>query len=215
MMKILKFEFNPIGVNTYVVYDETLECVIIDAGCCNDYENNILQKAITERNLKPVKLICTHGHFDHVMGNSFICKTFNIKTFMHKNDLENVINAASHSLYFNVDMIQPPTPCDFVSDGDKITFGNSSLTVIFTPGHTRGGICLYSQSDKLLFSGDTLFKTSIGRTDLPGGDYEILVASLRKLMQLPNDTKVYCGHGEETTIENEKATNPFVTEIIQ
>ena len=214
MIKVLKFEFNPIDVNTYIVYDETLQCLIIDAGCSNDYENEILRKAIAEHNLKPVKLICTHGHFDHVMGNSFACKTYNINTFVHKNDLENVVNATSHSLYFNVDIVQPPTPCDFVADGDEITFGNSSLKVIFTPGHTRGGICLYSEPDKLLFSGDTLFKDSIGRTDLPGGDYNVLIDSLQKLMYLPDDTRVYCGHGEETTIGYEKNANPFVIEII-
>jgi len=214
MIKILKFEFNPIEVNTYVVYDETLQCVIIDAGCSNDYENEILQKAIAEHNLKPVKLICTHGHFDHIMGNSFVCKTYGINTFMHKNDLENVINATSHGSYFGVNIIQPPTPYNFVSDGDEVTFGNSSLKVLFTHGHTQGGICLYNESNQLLFSGDTLFKECVGRTDLPGGDYDVLVGSLQKLMLLPDDTKVYCGHGEETTIGYEKKANPFVIKMI-
>jgi glyoxylase-like metal-dependent hydrolase (beta-lactamase superfamily II) len=213
-MKILKFEFNPIEVNTYAVYDETLQCVIIDAGCSNGYENDILQQAIAKHNLKPVKLICTHGHLDHIMGNNFVCNTYNINTFIHKNDLENVVNATAHSLYFNVDIIQPPTPSNFLDDGDEITFGNSSLKVFFTPGHTRGGICLYSEANKLLFSGDTLFKNSIGRTDLPGGNYDVLINSLQKLMKLPNDTKVYCGHGETTTIGSEKETNPFITEMI-
>lgn len=214
MIRILKFEFNPIEVNTYVVFDETLQCVIIDAGCSNGYENEILQNAIAEHNLVPQKLICTHGHFDHIMGNDFVCKTYNINTFMHENDLENVINATSYSAYFSVDIVQPPVPCDFLSDGDEIRFGNSALKVIFTAGHTRGGICLYSETEKILFSGDTLFKGSIGRTDLPGGDYDVLVESLQKLMRLPDDTKVYCGHGEETTIGYEKETNPFVVEIM-
>lgn len=213
-MKVLRFEFNPIEVNTYVVYDETLQCIIIDAGCSTNNENEILKNAIAKHNLKPVKLICTHGHFDHVMGNDFVCKTYKIKTFMHNGDLDNVVNAASHSAFFNVNMIQPPTPCDFVNDGDEITFGNSSFKVICTPGHTSGGICLYSQANNLLFSGDTLFKESIGRTDLPGGDYDILVNSLKKLMLLPENTKVYCGHGSETTIGYEKTENPFITEIM-
>ena len=214
MMEILKFEFNPIAVNTYVVYDDTLQCVIIDAGCSNDCENKILQQTVTNYNLKPVKLICTHGHFDHVMGNNFVCNTYDINTLIHENELENITNATSYGLYFRVKVVQPPTSCCFLTDGDEITFGNSFLRVLFTPGHTQGGICLYNEPNKLLFSGDTLFKESIGRTDLPGGNYNVLAESLQKLMRLPDDTKVYCGHGEETTIGYEKIHNTFIVKIM-
>jgi glyoxylase-like metal-dependent hydrolase (beta-lactamase superfamily II) len=215
MIKILKFQFNPIEVNTYVVYDEIGECIIIDAGCSNAVENETLQNAIDKKNLKPTKLICTHGHFDHIMGNRFVCSAYKIETYINKNDLSNVEAAASHGFYFGVEIVPPPIPQNFLDDGDEIKFGNSSLTVIFTPGHTRGGICLYSAADKLLFSGDTLFADSIGRTDLPGGNYDVLMNSLQKLMQLPDDTNVFCGHGQETTIGYEKSTNPFITDRLQ
>ncbi|MDR3286669.1 MAG: MBL fold metallo-hydrolase [Prevotellaceae bacterium] len=214
MIKILEFQFNPIEVNTYIVYDETAECVIIDAGCCNESENKTLQKAITVNNLKPIKLISTHGHFDHIMGNSFVCETYKISTYINKNDLGDVERASSYGSYFDVNVVQPPAPQNFVNDGDEIKFGNSTLKIIFTPGHTRGGICLYSEPDKLLFSGDTLFAGSIGRTDLPGGDYDVLMNSIKKLMLLPDDTNVFCGHGPKTTIGCEKSTNPFITEMM-
>ncbi|MDR1198050.1 MAG: MBL fold metallo-hydrolase [Prevotellaceae bacterium] len=215
MIKLLELLFNPIEENTYIVYDETNECIIIDAGCSNADENKILQKAITDKNLKPAKLICTHGHFDHIMGNSFVCETYGIKTYIHKSEISNFERASSYGSYFGVSVVPPPIPDYFVSDGDEIKFGNSLLKVIFTPGHTCGGICLYSAADELLFSGDTLFAGSIGRTDLPGGDYDALMNSIKKLMQLPDSTNVFCGHGPKTSIGYEKLTNPFVTEMRQ
>ncbi|MDR1347033.1 MAG: MBL fold metallo-hydrolase [Prevotellaceae bacterium] len=215
MIKLFELLFNPIEENTYIVYDETHECIIIDAGCSNADENKILQKTITDKNLKPTKLICTHGHFDHIMGNNFVCETYGIKTYIHKNEISNFERAASYGSYFGVNIVPPPIPDNFVSDGDEIKFGNSLLKVIFTPGHTRGGICLYSAADELLFSGDTLFAGSIGRTDLPGGDYDELMSSIKKLMQLPDSTNVFCGHGSKTSIGYEKMTNPFVTETLQ
>lgn len=213
MIKLLKLEFNPIEENTYLVYDETGECIIIDAGCSNERENKILKKAIADNNLKPAKLICTHGHFDHIMGNHFVCETYKIETFIHKKELSNFERTASQSYFFGIDIVSPPIPDNFLDDGDEIKFGVSSLKVIFTPGHTCGGICLYSAADKLLFSGDTLFAGSIGRTDLSGGDYDMLINSLKKLMLLPEDTNVFCGHGPKTTIGYEKLTNPFITEM--
>ena len=212
MIKLLQFQLNPIQVNTYIVYDETNECVIIDAGCSNVNENEILRKAIAERNLIPTKLLCTHGHFDHIMGNAFVCETYKIETCAHKNDLSNFEQAANHGVFFGVDVVQPPTPKCFLNDGDEIKFGNSSLKVIFTPGHTLGGICIYSEANELLFSGDTLFAGSIGRTDLPGGNYDVLMNSIEKLMLLPESTNVFCGHGPKTTIGYEKTTNPFILE---
>ena len=212
MIKLLQFQFNPIQVNTYIVYDETNECVIIDAGCSNANENEVLRKTIAERNLTPTKLLCTHGHFDHIIGNAFVCETYKIETCAHKNDLDNFEQATSHGVFFGVDVMQPPTPQCFLNDGDEIKFGNSSLKVIFTPGHTLGGICLYSEVNELLFSGDTLFAGSIGRTDLPGGNYDVLMNSIEKLMSLPENTNVFCGHGPKTTIGYEKTTNPFILE---
>jgi glyoxylase-like metal-dependent hydrolase (beta-lactamase superfamily II) len=212
MIKLLQRQFNPIEVNTYIAYDETGECVIIDAGCSNANENEILRKAIAEKNLNPTKLLCTHGHFDHIMGSAFVCDTYKIETYIHKNDLTEVERATDYGSYFGVDVMQPPIPRNFLNDGDEIKFGNSSLKVIFTPGHTHGGVCFYSEADELLISGDTLFAGSIGRTDLPGGDYDILMNSIEKLMCLPENTNVFCGHGPKTTIGYEKTTNPFITD---
>ncbi|MDR2126714.1 MAG: MBL fold metallo-hydrolase [Prevotellaceae bacterium] len=213
MIKLLELQFNPIEENTYIVYDETDECIIIDAGCSNEHENKILQKAIADKNLKVTKLVCTHGHFDHIMGNRFVCETYKIETYINKEELNNFERVTSYTSYFGINIVPPPMPHNFLNDGDEIKFGVSSLKVIATPGHTRGGICLYSAADKLLFSGDTLFAGSIGRTDLPGGDYNMLMNSIKKLMQLPEDTNVFCGHGTKTTIGYEKLTNPFITEM--
>ncbi|MDR1552824.1 MAG: MBL fold metallo-hydrolase [Prevotellaceae bacterium] len=215
MIQLLKFQFNPIDENTYMVYDDTCECIIIDAGCSNEHENKILQKAIADKRLLPKKLVCTHGHFDHIMGNHFICDTYLIETYIHKDELSNFQRATSYSSFFDVNIIQPPVPQKFLRDGDEIKFGRSSFKVIFTPGHTRGGICLYSEENKLLFSGDTLFAGSIGRTDLPGGDYDVLMNSIKKLMLLPENTNVFCGHGPKTTIGYEKQKNPFILEMQQ
>ncbi|MDR0754943.1 MAG: MBL fold metallo-hydrolase [Prevotellaceae bacterium] len=213
MIKLLKFQFNQIEENTYLVYDETGECIIIDAGCSNAHENKILQKAISDNCLIPVKLICTHGHFDHIMGTRFVCETYKIETYIHKEELSNFEQASSYSSRFGINVVPPPIPHNFLNDGDEIKFGVSSFKVIFTPGHSRGGICLYSADARMLFSGDTLFAGSIGRTDLPGGDYDVLMNSIKKLMQLPENTRVFCGHGPQTTIAYEKLTNPFITEI--
>ncbi|MDR2292748.1 MAG: MBL fold metallo-hydrolase [Prevotellaceae bacterium] len=213
MIKLLELQFNPIEENTYLVYDETCECIIIDAGCSNAHENKILQNAIISNNLKPTKLICTHGHFDHIMGNRFVCETFKIEAYAHKEELSNFERASSYSSYFGIEVVPPPIPHNFLCDGDEIKFGVSSFKVIFTPGHTRGGICLYSADAKLLISGDTLFAGSIGRTDLPGGDYDMLINSIKKLMLLPENTRVLCGHGPKTTIGYEKLTNPFIPDV--
>lgn len=211
MMQVKTFYVNELRECCYVVYDETQECVIVDPGLQTESEQQRFVKFIDSNNLKPVKLICTHGHFDHIMGNAFITRTYNIKTYIHPEDKAQLERAQQYCQMFGFSIEQPPYDTIDLQDGDKVTFGNSEFEVLHTPGHTRGGVCFYSLPDKLLLSGDTLFAASIGRTDLPGGDYDALMESLKsKLCKLEPQTRVLPGHGPETTILNEMKTNPFL-----
>lgn len=213
MIKTKTFYFNDLRECTYVVWDETGECVIIDPGCQSDSERERLKKFIETNNLKPVKLLNTHGHFDHVMGNAFVTKTWGVKTYINSQDKPQLERAFSYGEMFGYSIEQPPAETIDVNDGDKIEFGNSYLKVITTPGHTRGGVCYYTEEpeNKIVFAGDSLFAGSIGRTDLPGGDYDDLMNSLlKKIVELGDDYKVLSGHGPETTISRELSTNPFL-----
>ncbi|MCK9627191.1 MAG: MBL fold metallo-hydrolase [Bacteroidales bacterium] len=213
MIKTKTFYFNDLRECTYVVWDDTRECVIIDPGCQSDSERERLKKFIETNNLKPVKLLNTHGHFDHVMGNAFVTKTWGVKTYINPQDKPQLERAFSYGEMFGYSIEQPPADTVDVNDGDKIGFGESYLKVITTPGHTRGGVCYYTeeQDNKIVFAGDSLFAGSIGRTDLPGGDYDDLMNSLlKKIVELGGDYKVLSGHGPETTISRELDTNPFL-----
>ncbi len=210
-MNIKKFTFNPVEVNAIILWDDTLECVIIDAACFYPQEEQKLQSFIETNHLKPVRLLNTHGHFDHLMGNLFVEKTWGLKTEIHKEDNYLVENASNQSLMFGISMSKPPLSGGFFDDGDVLTFGNSSLKVIYVPGHSLGGVAFYSEADKLLIAGDILFQGSVGRTDLPKGNYQQLITGIKeKLLILDPDTKVYCGHGPETTIGDEKRFNQFL-----
>lgn len=210
-MNIKKFTFNPVQVNAIVLWDETLECVIIDPACFYSQEEQELKSFIELNHLKPVRLLNTHGHFDHLMGNEFVGKTWGLKSEIHFEDNYLVELASSQSQMFGMEMTKPPLPGRFFEDNDLITFGNSTLKVIFVPGHSPGGVAFYSKPDKLLICGDILFKDSVGRTDLPRGNHEQLISGiLDKLMVLDPDVKVYCGHGPETTIGAEKKNNMFL-----
>ena len=210
-MNIKKFTFNPVEVNAIVLWDDTLECIIIDAACFYPYEEQKLQLFIETLHLKPVRLLNTHGHFDHLMGNLFVEKTWGLKTEIHKEDNYLVENAANQSLMFGMSIAKPPLPGRFFEDGEILTFGNSTLKVIYVPGHSPGGVAFYSEADKLLIAGDIIFNGSVGRTDLPKGNHEQLITGIKeKLLVLDPDTKVYCGHGPETTIGDEKSFNQFL-----
>tara|TARA_Y100001935_G_scaffold50045_1_gene41695 strand:+ start:1051 stop:1689 length:639 start_codon:yes stop_codon:yes gene_type:complete len=211
-MQIQVFTFNQFFENTIIVFDKTKECVIIDPGCYTISEKDTLQKYISTNNLVPVKLINTHCHIDHILGNNFIAKTYDLELEMNANDME-LIKSSNEiaQLYGFTDYEMSPLPKKFLNEGDTLEFGNSQFKILFTPGHAPGHISLYSEKDGLLISGDVLFNNSIGRTDLPGGNYDLLIESIKnKILTLNDNTIVYCGHGPSTTIGNERLNNPFL-----
>ncbi len=209
MIQVKKFTFNPFQENTYVLYDETKECVIIDPGCYGKDEQKQLADFIEVKGLNPVKLLNTHAHVDHVLGNYFVSKTYNLELGMHELDLPTLaLVPQSCSLYGIPGYELSPEPSYYLNENDVITFGNSSLTVLFGPGHAPGHVAFYSKEDAFVINGDILFQGSIGRTDLPGGDFEVLKKTIFETMfALPDNTLVYCGHGGETTIGEEKKSN--------
>lgn len=211
-MNIKSFIFNPFQENTYIVYDETKECIIIDPGCYTEEEKTILSQFITSKELKPVKLINTHCHIDHILGNKFTSEQWDIQLNMHKADLPLLENAGNIGKMYGLENYEgSPYPKYFLDQGDILTFGESSFKILFTPGHAPGHICLYSKKNNLLIAGDVIFQKSIGRTDLPGGDYDTLIQSIiNKLFPLPNETQIFCGHGPSTNLEYEKEHNPFL-----
>ena len=211
-MQIQVFTFNQFFENTIIVFDKTKECVIIDPGCYTISEKDTLQKYISINDLIPVKLINTHCHIDHILGNNFIAKTYDLELEMNANDME-LIKSSNEiaQLYGFTDYEMSPLPKKFLNEGDTLEFGISQFKILFTPGHAPGHISLYSEKDGLLISGDVLFNNSIGRTDLPGGNYDLLIESIKnKILTLNDNTIVYCGHGPSTTIGNERLNNPFL-----
>ncbi len=209
-MKVYKFVFSPIQVNTYILAEDSGNCAIIDCGCYDKEESDDLTKFIEEKGLKPVVLLNTHSHLDHIFGNKFILEHYGLRAYASESDEMNRITAPNHAMMFGLSMEEPPKPEEFISDNQVITFGNTKLLALHVPGHTTGSIAFYSEADNCVFTGDALFAGSIGRTDLPGGNYEILMNSIRnKLFVLPPSTVVYPGHGEKTTIDNEIKTNPY------
>ncbi len=211
-MRVRRFEFNPFPVNTFVLYDDTNECVVIDAGMLYDEENNILTSFIADNNLQIKHLLNTHLHFDHLLGNPFMWKKFGLKTKAHKGDMFLLERAKEQAAMFGVSMKDEEILVDkYIDENDIITFGNTTLRILHVPGHSPGSLVFYSEADKCLFAGDVLFRGSIGRTDLPGGDFEELIYGInQKLLSLPDDVIVYSGHGPSTTIEYEKKYNPFL-----
>lgn len=211
MITVQKFIVNPLRENTYLLFDETGECVVVDAGFFYDEELEEVAGFIDTNNLKPVKLINTHCHFDHLMGVEFMRKKYELRFSCHPDDSFLIERASRQAAMFGFEIPDVSHADDSLYEGDFITFGNSGLSVIHVPGHSPGHVVFYSESDKFLLAGDVLFYGSIGRTDLPGGNYSELIDNItRKLLVLPPDTKVYSGHGPETTIGFEKTSNPFL-----
>lgn len=209
MIKI--FYFNDLRTCCYVIYDQNGKCAIVDPGCYKQSERDRLVKFVQENNLTPLMIIQTHGHFDHVMGNAFVTEQWGIPTYINENDLDQVQRSSSYANYFGYEFDSPNGRFINLEDGDIINIGEIQLKVFTTPGHTAGGVVLYNEAEKYLITGDTLFQGSIGRTDLPGGDYDSLMESIRtKILVLPNETQVYPGHGPSTSITYEKMNNPFL-----
>lgn len=211
MSKIKTFTFNPFQENTYIVYDETKECVIIDPGCYTPAEKQRLADFVTNEGLTPVRLLNTHCHLDHIFGNEFCEDRYGLSLEIHRGELPVLAHAPQAGQMFGVPTPAQRTPTKFIEEGDTISFGNTHFQVILTPGHSPASICFYNQTEGYIISGDVLFNRSIGRYDLPGGNLETLLESIKyKLFILPDETKVYAGHGITTTIISEKMYNPFM-----
>ena len=212
MIKVKTFYLNDLRECCYILYNESKGALIVDPGLQSNSEKERIVKFIEENNLKPEKILCTHGHFDHIMGNAFVSKKWGVPTYIHNEDLGQLERAMQYCQMFGYTIEQPPTDnITFVCNGDIIELGDDKIEVLHTPGHTRGGVCYLANDDNFVITGDTLFCESIGRTDLPGGDYDALKDSLmNKLCKLNPETVVYPGHGPSTTISHEIVANPFL-----
>jgi glyoxylase-like metal-dependent hydrolase (beta-lactamase superfamily II) len=204
------FTFNVFQENTYILYDDTKECIIIDPGCYTQAERDKLSHFIKHKGLKPVRLINTHCHLDHVFGNPFVVETYGLGLEIHPNEVPILQNVAWAGQRFGVPVPKQPEPTAFIQENDMICFGNTCLKTILAPGHSPGSLCFYDEKQGYLIGGDVLFYESIGRTDLPMGNHQDLLQSIQhKLFVLPAETIVYSGHGGKTTIGHEKKYNPF------
>ncbi|MCX6291234.1 MAG: MBL fold metallo-hydrolase [Bacteroidetes bacterium] len=211
MITVTYFTFGPFQENTYILYDETQECIVVDPGCYGREEKKELVDFIELNKLRVVKLINTHGHIDHMLGNNFVAGKFNVALEMNEHDVKLLLAAPTYGQMWGIAAEPSPEPGNLLSEGDRVKFGNSVLEVLFTPGHSEGSISFYSREDDFVIAGDVLFNGSIGRTDLPGGNFDTLISSIKeKLFPLGDDCKVYSGHGPVTTIGFEKEFNPFL-----
>lgn len=212
MIDIKIFEFNPIVENTYLLYDETKEAVLIDCGCMTPLEENLLSDFISQKELSLKRLLCTHLHFDHAIGNGFIYRKYGIKPEAHKKEVEII-----PSIKDQIKSMGLPFPIKFADiesylvGNETISFGKSELITLLVPGHSPGSLAYYSKKDGFIIVGDVVFNGSIGRTDLWGGNYDVLIAAIKdKILTLPDETTIYPGHGPSTTVINEKLNNPFL-----
>ncbi len=211
MLQIKIIAFNAFQVNTIVLFDETKECVIIDAACYHESEQNKLSQIIESESLTPVKLLNTHCHIDHILGCDYMSEKYNIDLHIHQAGKQFLDGATEHAKVFGFNIKAIQAPLQFLNDEDIIQFGNQKLKVLYTPGHAEGSVCFVNDENKLVIVGDVLFRESIGRTDLPTGNFSILETSIhKKLFSLPDDYQVIPGHGPETSIGHEKSHNPFV-----
>lgn len=211
-MKIKKFEFNNFPVNSYLLYDETGEAALIDCGCMYPEEEAELSRFITENKLKLTRLLCTHLHLDHVMGNGYVTSKYGLAPEAHPGDVEGLPAIEQQARLFGIQLKRPPVPVtNYLQEGDAIRFGNTALSVIHVPGHSPGSVVFYNNQNKAAISGDVLFYGSVGRTDLWGGNQEELIGGIKnKLLTLPDETVIYPGHGPETTVGFERMNNPFL-----
>ena len=211
MIQIKSFVFNPFSENTYVLHDETGEAVIIDPGCYDKAELKQLYDYIETNSLKPVRIINTHAHIDHVLGVAAVKVKYNIPFSLHRIDEPLLKAVKTYASNYGFTHFDEPEIDSYIDEGDTVTFGNSSLRILFVPGHAPGHVAFVHDEQQFVIGGDVLFRQSIGRTDLPGGDLEILLDSIRtKLFTLADGYTVYAGHMQPTTIGYEKKNNPFL-----
>ena len=211
MLKIKSFVFSPIQENTYLLYNEINNCMIIDPGCYFPEEQDELKSFIIQSALKPRMLLNTHCHLDHVFGNKFVAETWELTLQLHEKEKKLLDYAPTSGLMYNMPFDNYAGDYIYLKEGDKVKLGEDVMTVIEAPGHSPGHICFYCAKQNFIISGDVLFNRSIGRTDLPGGSHQTLLKNIReKLFVLPDETVVYSGHGEQTTIGEEKKYNPFL-----
>ena len=214
MLNIQRFIFNPFQVNTFVLWDETGECAIVDPGCYSPREQDELKEFIREKGLRPVRLINTHCHIDHIAGMAFVSREYGLQPEAHFDGIPFIRHSEKTYFIYGFDTLETIDPHLPLKEGDIIRFGTSEMHVVETPGHAAGSVCFISHQDKFVITGDVLFHQSIGRTDLPTGDYDLLIKNIReKLLTLPPDYKVFPGHGPETTIGFEAYSNPFLEKI--
>jgi hydroxyacylglutathione hydrolase len=210
-MQVVKIIFNSFSVNTYVLFDETKEAIIIDPGCNSPEEKQKFAEFFKEKGLKPVKIVNTHCHIDHILGVDFMKDTFGIEFYASKDDEYLIENAMISSEMFGLGLAKAPKIDNYISEKDEIKFGNSSLKILEVPGHCNGHLAFYSDVDKFVITGDVLFKDSIGRTDLPGGDLDVLMNSIfTKILPLGDDYAVLAGHMGNSDIGTERKNNPFL-----
>ena len=211
MIQVQTFTFNPFSENTYILYDESKEAVIIDPGNNTTQENQAITDFISENDLKLVSLLNTHAHIDHVFGNQFIKDTYDVKLKLHEKDIPTLKANVQVAQMYGIQPFVESEPDEFMEEGDKINFGNSELDILFVPGHAPGHVAFVSQEQKFIIGGDVLFLQSIGRTDFPGCNHQDLLDSIRhKFFPLGDDFVVHSGHGPTTTIGHEKQYNPFL-----
>jgi|SRR5690242_11834756 glyoxylase-like metal-dependent hydrolase (beta-lactamase superfamily II) len=211
MFQIKTFTFNPVQENTYVLYNEQNECIIIDPGCYFDAEKEELKSFISSRKLKPKLLLNTHCHLDHVFGNKFIAEEFKLTLNTHAKEKDMLEMAPASGLMFNLPFDNYVGEVNYLKEGDVVKLGDDELKVIHAPGHSPGSVCFYCEKQHFIIGGDVLFQNSIGRTDLPGGSQQELLKSINeKLFKLPENVTVYPGHGPATTIGQEIKENPFL-----
>jgi len=214
MLTVQPFTFNPVQENTYVLYNEKGDCGIIDPGCYFASEETALKDFLSQNKLKPALLINTHCHLDHIFGNRFVHQTYGLTLHLHSLEKAVLEHGPASAQLWGLSFVNYDGEMVFIDEGQTLRIGDDELQILFTPGHSPGSLSFYSAANKFVISGDVLFEKSVGRTDLPGGDFKILEESIKtKLYTLPPDTVVYPGHGNSTTIGDEIKGNPFVKMI--
>jgi hydroxyacylglutathione hydrolase len=211
MFTVKAFTFSPVQENTYVLYNDKGNAFIIDPGCYFEEERDTLAQFLQQNKLQPVKLLNTHCHLDHVFGNKWVYETYGLELHLHPNEQQVLAYAPTSGLMWNLPFDNYNGPFHFLNEGDELLLDDDRLKVLFAPGHAPGHVCFYCEKQGFVIGGDVLFRESIGRTDLPGGNHETLLKSIRtQLFTLPDETVVYSGHGPTTTIAYEKRNNPFL-----